>query len=121
MYSVCSTVKKSRQIGVRWSPERKSAWESFAQSLGYKPSVLASQVLEEFMACFLPNTDLQTLGLAQLVVSKPGPMLAMAMRSVEARPASGSDIDQIAKQEREIYGPARPEGKAKGRNTHKKK
>lgn len=72
-------MRKSDQLGVRWSPERKRMWETLCEQMGAKPSVLAGQILEEYMACFLTEKELANLGLGHLVITKPGPHLAFAL------------------------------------------
>lgn len=89
MYSVRSTrmAKKEDQIGVRIRPELKLRWEAFVkEEFKQAPSVLAGQVLEEFMACFISDDDLNSVGLAQLAVTKPGPLISLAIKRSSAKP-----------------------------------
>lgn len=78
--------KKAQQLGIRLQPDTKAAWENLASShFHQEPSALARSVIEEFMACFLPERELQRLGLAQLSVHRPGALIAHAVKYADSR------------------------------------
>lgn len=54
------------RIGISWSPEREAAWRRIASEMHKKPSVLARDVLEEFLSCFLEREELRALGMPEL-------------------------------------------------------
>jgi hypothetical protein len=83
-------MKKSKQVGVRWNAEIKSHWEKFADVKFHKDSsVLAREVLEEFLACFSTDEDLLRLGLANLTGRRPGGLLSQAILKAKQGQSDG--------------------------------
>lgn len=96
-------MKKSDQQAIRLSPAIKSAWEQLARETYKKDaSVLAREVLEQFLACHLTDDKLVALGMVQHVGRRTGSWLETALRKGR----------EISEQTPEVFG-AQPRGKKK--------
>lgn len=81
-------MKKSKQLGVRWNSDIKTHWDKFAKEQFHKDSsVLAREILEEFLACFSSDETLLRMGLANLTGRRPGGLLSQAI--LKAKQSAG--------------------------------
>ena len=77
------------QLAIRWDEGRKRSWEALAHRFHKDPSVLARDLLEEFLATQMSDAELMQLGLVTHIGRRPGGLIQLALRSAERANAAG--------------------------------
>lgn len=85
---------KGSQLGIRWPTATKDSWDLFADEFRRNSSELARLILEEYLACYRPDTDLIELGLQQFAGTTSRPYLEAALSRVSQRATTSPDKPQ---------------------------
>ncbi|KKM27707.1 hypothetical protein LCGC14_1571970 [marine sediment metagenome] len=69
------------QFNIRWSRERKTAWDKLAKEFHTTPSHLMRLVGEEFLACHLSDKELGELDMAEYIGIAQRGLLVQALET----------------------------------------
>ncbi len=106
---------KKPQIGIPWDQDRKAAWEKLAREFRLPPAVLAREVLDEFLSCYLRKRELLELGMRKYVSIGERSLLGAALinaRQGVSHSAGDAAVAQVESQQQE---------RAPGRSKRKRK
>jgi hypothetical protein len=81
---VGAAMARGQQVHFLWDPDRKSAFERVAQELRYSHTELARIILEEFVACYLNDEELKSLGMADRRGSREHGLMSQAIERYKA-------------------------------------